>query len=686
MENDIKVAIVAIARLENDYINEWIEHHLDIGVNHIYIYDNSSQTEEKIIGIIHDEYLDRVTVIPAYNKSQFQMPAYKEAYEKFGKIYNYIIYIDIDEFIMLQKDKTINEFVERLPEDCECYRMNWEIYGDSDIVNRDTSSSVIKDFKKPSENKKRNTVTKSIIKGGLTNITFDSVHYAIRNKNGIRSNLKTYYGNMVDITKTLPIDKKSLNINLTDYTFIKLNHYITKSICEFICQKMRRPDAAWNYERNIDKDFFAYNKKTNEKIDTYNRSKTTISFYYWSCKNNERNYENCGDYYNNILINKLYNCICKPIFNDYETKSIDVALCGSILTRRALREVKYIIGCGLQNKKQPKNTNTKSYLAVRGKMTKKRLDTNGIHLSEKTKFIDPGLMVSKLYDFGKVEKKYKIGIIPHYIDEDRIKKKYGKQYHIISMRTCDVQMVCRKIMECEIILSSSLHGIIFSHSLGVPAYHIELNKMQDGDNFKFKDYYTCYDRFIPYKGFSCVDFNIPFEKIIEFDEINRDKYNPTIDEIEKKQNEFISILPYKDKLNKKFQINEIIKEQIEKQPEKKTEKVETKKVETKKEIKKVETEKKIEVETEKEMEKVETEKEIEVETGKEIEVETEEKQNSENIIDIVDENKIEIEQNEINTPKEKFNKIMKLREGIKKGYIIKTTDSRGKSIFLKVRY
>lgn len=45
---DIKVAIVAIARLENDYINEWIGHHLGIGVNHIYVYDNSSSEEEKL--------------------------------------------------------------------------------------------------------------------------------------------------------------------------------------------------------------------------------------------------------------------------------------------------------------------------------------------------------------------------------------------------------------------------------------------------------------------------------------------------------------------------------------------------------------------------------------------------------------------------------------------------------------
>ena len=151
MENK-RVAIVAIARLENDYINEWIGHHLGIGVNHIYVYDNSSSAEEKLRYRIYDEYSDRVSVIPAYDKQQYQMPAYKEAYKNYGDLYDYMIYIDIDEFIMLQQDKTINDFVQRLPDDCECYRMNWEIYGDSGIVNRDTSSSVVKDFKIPANN------------------------------------------------------------------------------------------------------------------------------------------------------------------------------------------------------------------------------------------------------------------------------------------------------------------------------------------------------------------------------------------------------------------------------------------------------------------------------------------------------------------------------------------------------
>ena len=543
-----KVAIVAIARLENDYINEWIGHHLGIGIDHIYVYDNSSSEEEKLNGAIYEKYMDRVTIIPAYDKSQYQMPAYKEAYYRYGLLYDYLIYIDIDEFIMLQKDKTIQEFVGRFPEDCECYRMNWVMYGDSDIVNRDVSSSVVKDFVKPSANSRRNSTTKSIIKCSLKDIDFISVHYAIRNSNGVKSNLNTYYGNMINITNSLPIDSKSLNIHKIDHTFVRLNHYITKSIGEFICQKMRRPDAAWNYERNIDKDFFAYNTKTPEKVELYNRSKESVNYYYFTTKN----YENAGDYFNKILVNKLYHCMFKPINRLTPGRPCDVAFCGSVLTNKAVFSSKYIVGCGFQNNNMPVNRNPSSYLAVRGKLTKERLKENGIEISDNVKFVDPGLLVSKIYELGDIEKKYKIGIIPHYVDEDMIVKLYGSKYKIISMKTSDVQNLCRQIKECSMIISSSLHGIIFSHSLGVPAYHIELSKLQEGDNFKFKDYYSCYDSGITYKTFKCEDYHIPFETIMKYDSENRNKCNPSQDDVLEKQNDFLSILPYRNYLNTKY--------------------------------------------------------------------------------------------------------------------------------------
>lgn len=551
----MKIAIIAIARLENDYINEWIGHHLNIGVDHIYVYDNSSNEEEKLNGAVYEKFMNKVTIIPAYDEVQYQIPAYKDAYKKYGCLYDYLVYIDVDEFIFLQKDDSIKEFVVRFPKDCECYRMNWLIYGDNGIVNRDVTSSVVADFTKPLLRNKKNTTTKSIIKGGLEDIDFESVHYAIRNKNGKKTNLVTYYGDMKNITDELPIKSKSLNIGKKDYEFVKLNHYITKSISEFICQKMRRPDAAWNYERSIDKDFFCYNDKTSEKVELYKLSQKSLNYYYWSSKWKD-GYDNAGDYYNKILMNKIYYCLCIPVNNkvDRMGTKVNIAFCGSVLESGYIKNADYIVGCGLQNSKQPVNRNENAYLSVRGKLTKKRLIDSGVNVGD-VKFVDPGLMVSKIYNFCDVKKKYKIGIIPHSIDEPEVRQKYGDEYKIISMRTSDIQMVCRNIKECDIILSSSLHGIIFSHSLGVPAYHIEMKKLQEGDNFKFKDYYSCFDSNIHYETFKCDDFIIPIERILEYDRLHRYECNPSYDDILKKQKDFLSILPYKKFINQKFKLD-----------------------------------------------------------------------------------------------------------------------------------
>ena len=43
---------------------------------------------------------------------------------------------------------------------------------------------------------------------------------------------------------------------------------------------------------------------------------------------------------------------------------------------------------------------------------------------------------------------------------------------------------------CEVVLSSSLHGLVFSHAFGRPAVWIELGNRVLGDGFKFLDYYA----------------------------------------------------------------------------------------------------------------------------------------------------------------------------------------------------
>lgn len=140
---------------------------------------------------------------------------------------------------------------------------------------------------------------------------------------------------------------------------------------------------------------------------------------------------------------------------------------------------------------------------------------------------DPGLMMSRLYSPDKpVKKTHKVGIIPHYVDEARIRRKYGSKYHIISMCTSDMERLANDILSCEVILSSSLHGIIFAHSYGIPAYHVQFTDFFNNGNFKFADYYSSFGNQVKYKKFVYKDFNLNVDEVLEFHENNKDTHNP----------------------------------------------------------------------------------------------------------------------------------------------------------------
>jgi hypothetical protein len=266
----IKIAIIAIARLENDYLKEWIEYHLDLGFSHIYIYDNSFGDEEKI----NYEH-DCVTIIPAYNKIRFQKEAYTEGYEKYNSLYDYVCFIDIDEFVKLNKNSKIQQYLSRCPRNAECIRINWQCYDDSGMIKRDTSVKVMEAF--TNKIKTDNHQSKSIIISGLSNIIFNSPHHAVY-KDG--NHLITYDGNFNNITDYVKIsairrpNNTCIFVPYISYDLIQINHYRTKTLDEYMRTKLSRDDAdRKNYARKISKEFFKYNQKTLEKIKYYNEHK-----------------------------------------------------------------------------------------------------------------------------------------------------------------------------------------------------------------------------------------------------------------------------------------------------------------------------------------------------------------------------------------------------------------------------
>lgn len=95
------------------------------------------------------------------------------------------------------------------------------------------------------------------------------------------------------------------------------------------------------------------------------------------------------------------------------------------------------------------------------------------------------------------------------------------------------------IASSKVILSSSLHGLIFSHSLGVPALYLS-NQPQ----YKFKDYYSVYDR-IDYKELdNWTTLASAIRKIDDTEYIN--SVNPNMKEVEQVQKNIIRAMPYKE--------------------------------------------------------------------------------------------------------------------------------------------
>ena len=127
--------------------------------------------------------------------------------------------------------------------------------------------------------------------------------------------------------------------------------------------------------------------------------------------------------------------------------------------------------------------------SVRGELTK-----NILSLPNSVPTGDLGLIAHKLLDRQNGNKKFTIGLIPHYVDKssqwiDLIVNKFGKECLLIDVEN-SAHHVINEMQKCEIIISSSLHGIICADSLGIPNIWCELSDKVVGDGFKFHDYNT----------------------------------------------------------------------------------------------------------------------------------------------------------------------------------------------------
>jgi len=97
-----KLAIMAIFKEEHNYMQEWLDHHINQGISHFYLYNNDPNIE-KYPYLLDGKYKKYVTLIEWINidnKTQtVQKQAYSDCVKNYHKEYDYIMALDLDEFI-----------------------------------------------------------------------------------------------------------------------------------------------------------------------------------------------------------------------------------------------------------------------------------------------------------------------------------------------------------------------------------------------------------------------------------------------------------------------------------------------------------------------------------------------------------------------------------------------------------
>lgn len=163
------------------------------------------------------------------------------------------------------------------------------------------------------------------------------------------------------------------------------------------------------------------------------------------------------------------------------------AIVGSILGWLTNPTVK-IWGVGFISENSTLRTTSKNIYAVRGKLSRSILLKQNIKCPEV--YGDPVLLLPKFYK-PNITKKYKLGIIPHYIDKNNIWLRNIKSNEVKIIDICGESLgVINQVLECEKIISSSLHGLVLADAYNIPNMWIELSDDVGGKGFKFKDYFS----------------------------------------------------------------------------------------------------------------------------------------------------------------------------------------------------
>ncbi|EGZ6645543.1 hypothetical protein GOP18_07000, partial [Escherichia coli] len=222
-----------------------------------------------------------------------------------------------------------------------------------------------------------------------------------------------------------------------------------------------------------------YGISTELKERILNMGEKTVPVNYYTRHNN------WGDQLNKYLIEKITN---KKVVKNNFKKLPHILAIGSVLSSASNKSI--VWGSGFISKDAPLRETAPDIRAVRGVLTRNKLQKD-FSIDCPDVLGDPAVLLPLFYKAKHRSKKYKVGIIPHYKDKQRavVQDFLHKGCVLVDIQD-DIEVFIDKINECEVVISSSLHGLIAADTYGIPNLWVSFGDQVLGGDFKFLDYYS----------------------------------------------------------------------------------------------------------------------------------------------------------------------------------------------------
>ncbi len=226
--NKYKLCVMAIFKNEEEYLEEWIQHHINQGISHFYLYCNDEKIEKYNYLNKYEKYITLIQWINKVNKGSetIQRQAYTHCIQNYNNEYEYIMMLDIDEFIVHQeKEKKVIDFINNIDKKTKAIKVQRYNFGSDGHIKK-PNGKVVDNYKKH-----ENICSSYKTIANSNYIDINKKFYGVHDFNFINKEGKIYNEYFSYKYTGFPngCDLESINeIPLV------INHYYTKSYDEYI--------------------------------------------------------------------------------------------------------------------------------------------------------------------------------------------------------------------------------------------------------------------------------------------------------------------------------------------------------------------------------------------------------------------------------------------------------------------